>query len=215
MHDIMNRNLPKQELQSYKHKRTITHEIVNHESRIPNRSKPRNPPRFHPINHLAGQLRITNHKHRLRLLGFIQLIRHAHQIRSPLTSRIPDQGLGINVPDRADDALAVGLQGVGRGPDNAAVRVGDILHDAEAGTDSRARGDDDDAAEDARHAEDAGDGDAFDVVIRSGVGDGLAGPVASVGDEDRAAGFTSIATRDAGEGMPFLEGRVGDSDADE
>ena len=90
--------------------------------------------------------------------------------------------------------------------------LGNILHDSETGTDTRAGGDNDYSLEGTSNAENTGNWNTFDPVVGLRVVNVASCPVAGVGDDERAAGLTAVTVGDASKGVPFTQGRFGNAE---
>lgn len=138
------------------------------------------------------------------------MIGQADHVRPARDLGIDDHGIRIRSRHLIDRTLPIDPERILATPEDAA---GQGVRDqqAQAGADAAARRHHDHALEDAGHPEHAAQGDPADPIAVFGGLDLFLGPVARVADDDgeaRAVGFG-----DRRERVPFLQGGVGDPDA--
>lgn len=156
----------------------------NEKLRIPNCAVRGDAARLHRINDLLGELPVGDDAHGLSVQLAIQAIRDGDHVRLAHGPGVVDDGIRIGVVDLLDDLAAKRLLGVGRGPEDAA---GDALghDDRETGPDAAAGGDEHDALEQGRDAQDAAGGDAADPELGGAALDLPLGPVAGIRNHKR------------------------------
>ena len=143
----------------------------------------------------------------------IELLDHLEskldQVGLAVLAGVVEDGIGGVVKNLVDELVTKSLPHVGRSPEQA---DGDTaLEDGvSAGTNTGTGGDEDHPAEHGHNPQNTIGGETTDPQLGGGVVNDVGRPVTSTGDDERelVPGWLG----DTGEGVPFLERRVGDTD---
>ena len=127
-----------------------------------------------------------------------------------IVSLTVDDRIGRISENLVNELVAESLSDIGRGPEHADWDT-TLEDDIGAWTNAGASGDQDHAAEHGNQPEDTTGGNTTDPKLVGRVLDHFGGPVASTRNDEGELVLPRLG--DSCESMPFLEGRVGDSDS--